>query len=167
MSNLLNSGHIGLGEKTDEQVIKVWVDAGIIADLDDEIKLKVARMCEKVASILLSMDNYYSYDTRIDVAIFPIIARIVRDIHKTVDGDKAKGIIYLLEGEYILKRVSAMYDDAMKFYKKHLSESNMDVEAACVSWICDIIMFEYIESFRGKEIIDLGDGKYDVVLKLD
>lgn len=167
MSNLLNSGRVGIGEKTEEQIVEIWANTGLLDSNNEEVRLKTALLYEKVASILLSMGNYYTYNSRIDTVIFPIIRRVVSEIYRTVeDKDRRIGMIQLLEGEHILKRASAMLDDAISFYEKHLTSSNMDIEAECIAWICQLIAFEYISSFKNKDIIDLGNGKFDAVVRL-
>ncbi len=167
MSNLLDSGKVGIGEKTEKQTIETWAIVGLLDNIDEEIKLKTAMLYEKAANILINMSNHYTYDSRIDTIIFPIIRRVVSEIYKRVSEDRRHGMIYLLDAEYILKRTSAMYDDAISFYEKHLTSSNMDIDAECIAWLCHLIAHEYISKFKGKKIVDLGDGKYDAVSKID
>lgn len=167
MSNLLNSGQVGIGEKTEEQVLETWSNISLLDGIDEEIKLKTAMLYEKAANILINMSNHYTYDSRISTLIFPIIRRVVSEIYKKVNEDRRMGMVYLLDAEYILKRTSAMFDDAISFYEKHLTSSNMDIEAECTAWLCQLIAFEYIAKFKEKNIIDLGDGKYEAVFKTD
>lgn len=168
MNNLLNSGMVGVVEKTEAEIIKIWSSIGFLDIIDEEIKPKTAMLCEKMASIIIKTGNYYTYDGKIDTVIFPIIIRIVNEIYKTIEDKNRKfGMVQLLESEYILKRVSAMFDDAISFYEKHLTSSKMDIEAECVAWLSQLIAYEYIAGFSGKDIISVGEGKFEAVIILE
>lgn len=166
MSHLLNSGMVGLGNKTEEETIKVWNQIGFLEGLEGKEKIKVALLYEKIAEILLNISNVYAYNSNLDVIIFPMARRIAASIKKIEHKEeRAEGMLQLLTAEFIIKRASEIYPDALSFFEKHFSKTLTDIEAECTYWMSELIANEYVMSFKKKEIISLEDGKYDVVIK--
>ena len=166
MSELLKSGFIGVGEKTVDEIIKNWEGIGFLEGIDGYEKKGAALLLENVAKILIEMSSIYSYNGKFDTVIFPITRHIVSEVVKN-GGENSEGMIYLLEAKYITKRSSEIFDDALEMYKKHFSSYSFDIEAEVAYWVSKMISMEYINSFKNKTIIDLGEGKYDIILKIN
>jgi hypothetical protein len=167
MSELLNSGQVGVRKKTVEETVDTWSHFGLLEGLTDKEKIKIALLYEKTAEILLNVRNVYAYNSSFDVVIFPMVRKIAMGIKRYESNEqRAEGMFHLLTAEFITKRTSEIYPDAIELFEKHFSKTLGDVEAECTAWISDIIANEYINSFSKKDIISLGDNKFEVVVKI-
>lgn len=169
MSYLLNSGHVGLGygKQTDEEIIGKWEELGFLYNIEQPfMKRRLALSYEHIAHMILTMEEFYSYDRRLDTVIFPITRRVITKIFE-LGKENGEGMVFLLKDEQILKRASAIFSDAVSIYNKHFSKSDIDIEAEATAWVSDMIAQEYVGSFRNKKIIKIEEAKFDVILKVD
>lgn len=163
MSELLKSGKIGLCDKSTEETTKSWEALGFLEGLEGSEKIKIALLFEKTANILLNSNNYHK---SIDVVIFPIIRRAATAINRLVNNkERAEGMFQLITAELILKRANEIYFKSFNFYEELFSSTLSDIEAECVLWVSEMIAHEYIQSFVKKDIINLGDNKFDIITR--
>lgn len=76
MSELIDSGLVGHGDKTDEEIFKVWNSIGFIDHINGkEDKMMLAIIMEKAAKILIDNPDRFE-EPHLDIMVFPTILRV-------------------------------------------------------------------------------------------
>lgn len=156
MSNLLTSGLVGNGG-SNEQILKTWESTGLLDELDDMLKLKVALTMEHAVKIILNTQKYG--DTRYDVIIFPVIRRVITLISSGKFNyiDNRTEIYEIISAEFILEELHRIYQSLYDTFSLIYNNQNVDVEAETSYITSTIIAKLFIREFKNKNILSKRD----------
>lgn len=171
MSELLDSGQVG-NLKTDEDIIKVWSDTGILEGLGGDFKLFVACAMERCAKILIKPKNKkYKYDT----IIFPVIRRVMCVINdrpekfllEDTDFNRVAILLSQFDVSYLIRRVNQCYEPALEMALALKSDypRQIDEEAEACALLSLILANEIMNRFRSVDIYQKEDGEYVIFEK--
>lgn len=156
MSELLKSGLVGYGTKSDEEIIKTWEKIGLLDGISDELlKLKVALTLDNTAKILLC-DNLY-IDSRLETFLFPITRIVFSLIYEDnfnhiFNYKEIKPIVIdLITAEFITEKSIQLYPTTQILFDLIYSNSKkVDIEAEICSFIGEKVAELFIRDFKDK-----------------
>lgn len=158
MSNLLDSGLVGIGGTT-EEIVKKWSNLGLLEGIDGIEKIQTAICMDKAAELILNSRQYakFNYDT----VIFPVIRRVISGIKSKVSNsnDNKEMIIEFITAEYIMSEMNRLYEPMYaNFEIAYGKNKDYDIECETSAFVSEIIAQMFVRSFKNKKILN----KFDI-----